>query len=68
MDIFVVGLSFLGWEMLSALTFGLLEVFFAGPYRSITFGGIYEELKRNAIERGTIREEELENGAEGTVY
>ncbi len=68
MDIFVAGLSFLGWEMLSALTFGLLEVFFAGPYRSITFGGIYEELKRNAIERGTIREEELENGAEGTVY
>ena len=68
MDIFVAALSFLGWELLSAVTFGLLEVVFVGPYREITFGGIYEELKRNALQNGVLREEELESGAVGTVY
>lgn len=62
-DIFVAELSFIGWSMLSALTFGILEIVFVGPYQSITFGGIYEELKRNALENGTVRIEELEDGA-----
>ena len=68
MDLFVAGLSFLGWELLSVLTLGILEILFVGPYQSLTFGGIYRELKRNAIENGVIREEEFEDGAVGTVY
>ncbi|MBQ9264401.1 MAG: DUF975 family protein [Clostridia bacterium] len=60
MDIFVAGLSFLGWQLLSACTFGILEIVFVGPYQSLTFGGIYRELKRNAIENGTVKEEEFE--------
>ena len=59
----MAALSFLGWELLSAFTCGILEILFVGPYREITFGGIYEELKRNALENGVIDQAELEGGA-----
>lgn len=64
MDIFVAALSFLGWEILAWFTFGILEIVFVGPYQSTTFGGIYRELKRNAIENGTVREEDFMGGYE----
>lgn len=60
MDIFVAQLSFLGWLFLSAFTFGILQVLHVGPYMEITMGGIYQELKKNAIENGVIRPEEFE--------
>lgn len=59
MDLFVASLSFLGWELLSLFTFGILEVIFVGPYRELTFGGIYEELKMEALRNGTVTENEL---------
>ena len=59
-DLFVAELSFLGWELLSLFTFGILEVVFVGPYRELTFGGIYEELKKEALANGTVTREELE--------
>lgn len=67
-DIFMASLSFLGWHFLSAFTFGILEILFAGPYHALTFGMIYQELKRTALAEGLIREEELTDGAVGTVY
>ena len=46
MDIFMMGLSFIGWWILSALTFGILAFFFTGPYTAtISFAGLYDELK-----------------------
>ncbi|MBE0601208.1 MAG: DUF975 family protein [Firmicutes bacterium] len=45
MEIFVMGLSFIGWWLLSALTFGILAFFFTGPYTATSFAGLYEELK-----------------------
>ena len=68
MDIFVAELSFLGWILLSALTFGILQIVHVGPYMNLTFSGIYEELKQNALANGTVKPEELEDGAVGTVY
>ena len=47
MDIFVMGLSFVGWWILSAMTCGILAVFFTGPYTATSFAGLYEELKAN---------------------
>ena len=47
MDIFMMGLSFVGWWILSSLTFGILAVFFTGPYTATSFAGLYEELKAN---------------------
>ena len=32
-ELFVFGLSFLGWELLSAFTFGITGIFFSDPYR-----------------------------------
>jgi uncharacterized membrane protein len=48
-EIFVMALSFLGWWLLSALTFGILAIFFTGPYAGVSFAGLYEELKNNPV-------------------
>ncbi len=42
---FLLDLSFLGWEILSLLTIGLLGVFYVGPYRQSTKAALYEALK-----------------------
>lgn len=63
MDIFVAYLSFLGWELLSVFTFGILDIVFTGPYLSLTMGGIYQELKQNAIQNNVVSAEELEGNA-----
>ncbi|MBE5770668.1 MAG: DUF975 family protein [Clostridia bacterium] len=60
MDIFVTQLSFIGWLFLCALTCGVLQVVHVGPYMNLTMGGVYQELKKNAIENGVIRPEEFE--------
>lgn len=61
-DIFVTMLSFLGWLILSAFTFGILEIVYVGPYMNTTLAGVYEELKNNALENGTISQDELNGG------
>lgn len=43
---FVLGLSFLGWELLSLCTFGLLDVFYVRPYIEGTFAELYLALKQ----------------------
>ena len=42
---FVLDLSFIGWEILSIFTFGLLDIFFVGPYKASTDAALYESLK-----------------------
>ncbi len=42
---FVLDLSFIGWNILSALTFGLLGLFYVNPYRQCTNAELYWELK-----------------------
>lgn len=56
---FVMYLSFLGWWLLSGLTFGILGLLFVGPYTATSFAGLYTELKAKALSRGVIRPEEL---------
>ncbi len=41
---FVLQLSFFGWDILSALTLGILNVFYVAPYRNLTFAALFEEL------------------------
>ena len=38
----------------------MLQVVHVGPYMNLTMGGVYQELKKNAIENGVIRPEEFE--------
>lgn len=58
-EIFVLDLSFIGWHLLSALTFGLLGIFYVNPYYYTSRAGMYEELKQNAINTGTVNYWEL---------
>jgi len=42
---FVLDLSFLGWGILSALTLGILGVFYVMPYQQQTNAALYEKLR-----------------------
>ena len=42
---FVLDLSFLGWNILSALTLGILGVFYVDPYQAQTNAALYEKLR-----------------------
>jgi len=46
MDAFILDLSFIGWELLSSLTFGILSLFYVIPYRYATNAELFLELKR----------------------
>lgn len=52
--LFVLGLSFLGWNLLSALTMGLLGVLYVNPYMGLTYAGVYEQLKWDALQSGRV--------------
>lgn len=53
-DIFVFYLSYFGWYLLSVLTFGVLAIFYVGPYQYTAFAGYYTELKKNALKNGVV--------------
>ena len=42
---FVLDLSFIGWRILDALTFGILGIFYVNPYYDATEAALYEALK-----------------------
>lgn len=58
-EIFMMSLSFFGWFMLSGLTLGIVGIFYVNPYYYVSLGGIYEELKENALANGIITAGEL---------
>ena len=41
---FVLDLSFIGWNILSIFTLGMLSVFYVSPYANLTFAGLYRKL------------------------
>jgi len=57
--LFVMYLSFLGWQLLSTLTLGILGIVFVTPYFFLTCAGYFVELRDHAIANGKIRPEEL---------
>ncbi|MDL2205695.1 DUF975 family protein [Eubacteriales bacterium OttesenSCG-928-N13] len=58
-DMFVMSLSFLGWEVLSALTFGVLHLLFVGSYMQTAMEGLYTEIRNRAVYDGIVSLEEL---------
>lgn len=58
-EYFVLGLSFIGWMLLTSLTCGLLYVFYIGPYMNNTFAGYYAERKAAALAEGTVTQAQL---------
>ena len=59
LKIFVFGLSFFGWMLLSGFTFGILFIVFVGPYMHTSYAGLYVELRDNALRNGVVTAEEL---------
>ena len=58
-EYFVLGLSFIGWMLLTSLTCSLLYVFYVGPYMNNTFAGYYAERKAAALAEGTVTQAQL---------
>ena len=55
---FVLQLSFIGWDLLAALTFGI-GYYFLAPYKETTYAELYAALKEKAVTSGIATEEEL---------
>lgn len=54
-EAFVMDLSFLGWYILSAVTCGLLSIFYVNPYREAAFAELYAFNRYKAYQEGYIR-------------
>ena len=55
MEAFIMDLSFLGWYLLSAVTCGLLAIFYVNPYVQASFAEMYTFYKQKAYQEGYIR-------------
>jgi len=58
MELFVLELSFIGWHLLCALTFGIGRLFLA-PYIDATEAQFYMALSGMAVESGLVSREEM---------
>lgn len=43
-DAFILGWSFFWWDLLSAMTAGIVGIFYVNPYKNLTYAALYEEL------------------------
>ena len=48
MDLFILYLSFIGWDILCVLTFGILS-FYVSPYKANTVAAFYEKIKSEEV-------------------
>ncbi len=58
-ELFITDLSFLGWQILNAMTLGILGIFYVNPYINGTKAEIYRFLRANAIQQGITTTQEL---------
>lgn len=52
---FVLDLSFIGWRILEAITFGILGIFYVEPYVQATYAELYAYNRSIAYQNGYIR-------------
>lgn len=56
---FVLDLSFIGWEIASIFTFGMVNILYANPYKAATSTELYVVLKNKTIENKCEYYEEI---------
>lgn len=61
MNSFVLDLSFIGWDLLAVVTFGILEVFYVAPYKQAAHAELYNFLDIPQ-EKETIDPEVVDRG------
>lgn len=49
-ELFLLYLTFIGWELLNIITAGLLGLFFLNPYMEATFAQFYLKVRKEAID------------------
>ena len=54
-EAFVLDLSFIGWNILSVFTCGILSVLYVEPYYQATIAEMYSFNKMRAYQQGFIR-------------
>jgi len=59
-EIFVMYLSFFGWQLLNMLTLGILGIFYVNPYMYTSLAGLFVELRNTAVVTGVIHPQELD--------
>lgn len=59
-ELFVFYLSFIGWGLLSAITAGLVGIFYVNPYMNSSLACYYLEVREDALRRGVITIGQLE--------
>lgn len=57
-DLFVMYLSFFGWDLLSIMTVGILQLWLL-PYKNMTYINAYHSLVKEAIESGRLKPEDF---------
>ena len=67
MEAFVLELAFFGWFLLSALTCGLVGIFYVNPYLDATFAEFYVAIRTESIGKGLVAEGELPGYSAQTV-
>lgn len=58
-EAFVLGLSFIGWNILGAMTGGIVNLLYVNPYVHATYAEFYSALKAEALQKGIATREEL---------
>lgn len=59
-EYFVLGLSFIGWGLLSLLTLGLLGALYTGPYMRSSIAQYYLEVRNEALRTGAVTQGQLD--------
>lgn len=59
MELFVFELSYIGWNLLSSLTCGILGIVYVTPYFLTARAGFYDCVKSIALQRQVVRPEEF---------
>ena len=54
LDLFVLGLSFFGWNLLSVFSCALLSIFYVAPYMQATYAEFFSYIREDAIAKGVI--------------
>ena len=57
-DLFVMALSFLGWDILCLLTFGILTLW-VNPYKYMSYVNAYHAMKEHALRAGDLTPEDF---------
>jgi len=57
-DLFLIGLSFIGWILLTVASFTLAS-FVTLPYIMTSYALVYEQLKKESISKGVIAEDDI---------